>query len=187
MKKTASGLISIAALLGCSISAQAQDITKSMTVTGNHVGAFNVNAHVTGPTQTVKMQSSQAMFNKSGAMGSMSSCPDDKGTPTPDIKDSPTTHPPGTPFSPFPVPPMGVQQTPGGGSVSVFPGGTAVTIPSGGGAPLVTPPGLGEDKNHGEVIARQVKPDGRIIQVYSDGFLSVTRGGTTRFSRKAIF
>lgn len=169
-----------------------EPVTKTLTVTGNHVGPFNVNAHVQGPTQTQQMQQAnanpQSMSNKSGTMNCPSALPPlPPSTPTPPVSSSPTSFsaPPG--FVGFPVPPMGSQTKPDGTNISVFPGGTAVTTPPGGGTPIITPPGLGEDKTHGAVIARQVRPGGKVVQIYEDGHYSVTKDGATKFSTKPIW
>ena len=191
MKKTIPVLLSAAISLAVSGQAYAQaPITKSMTVTGNQVGPFNVNAHVQGPTQTLPMglppsnPKTQAMFYKSGGMDD---CPDDKGTPTPPVTSSPTAVPVPPGYAPPVVPPMGSQTGPDGTNISVYPGGTTIVTPGGGGTPISIPPGLGNNPAHGPVIARQVRPDGSIVQIYEDGHYSVTRGGTTRFSTKAIW
>ncbi len=186
-KKTFPFLLSAAVLLVFNGAAQAQDISKSMTVTGNHVGAFNVNAHVQGPKQTVAMQKAnnppKAMYNK---MGGMDNCPD-AGTPTPPATSSPTSFTAPAGYAPPVVPPWGSQTSPDGTNISVYPGGTTITTPPGGAPPTITPPGLGENKTHGSVIARQVRPNGSIVQIYEDGFYSVTRSGTTTFSSKSIW
>ncbi len=190
-------LLFAATMLLSTGSAEAQvPITKSMTVTGNHVGPFNVNAHVQGPTQTQKMQQAssnpQQMHNKTGTANCPSAMPPPPPPPpptatsAPPAASSPTSFaaPPG--FVGFPVPPWGSQTKPDGSNISVFPGGTTVTTRPGG-TPVITPPGLGEDKTHGAVIARQVRPGGKVVQIYEDGHYSVTKGGATKFSTKPIW
>lgn len=185
MKQTMPVLLSVAVSLVLNGQAYGQaPITKSMTVTGNHVGPFNVNAHVQGPTQTLPMQNTQAMYHKAGGMDN---CPDDKGTPTPPITSSPTSVPMPPGYAPPVVPPWGSQTGKDGTNISVYPGGTTITTPGGGGTPIITPPGLGNNPTHGPVIARQVRPSGAVVQIYEDGFYSVTRGGTTTFSSKSIW
>lgn len=195
MKKTLSALFTASATLLSISSAGAQmPITKSMTVTGNHVGPFNVNAHVQGPTQTQKMQQTnsnpQQMHNKTGTANCPSAMPSTPppppSTPTPPISSSPTSFTSPTFVAP-PVPPWGVQNQPDGTNITVLPGGTAVTTPPGGAPPIVTPPGLGDNPTHGSVIARQVTPTGKIVEIFEDGHYSVTKGGTTKFSTKPIW
>ncbi|MBA3860256.1 MAG: hypothetical protein C0507_25395 [Cyanobacteria bacterium PR.3.49] len=183
----------VVAILLSTGSASAQvPITKTMTVTGNHVGPFNVNAHVQGPTQTQKMQqissNPQQMHNKTGTANCPSALPPatPAATSTPPAASSPTSFAAPPSFGGFPVPPWGSQDHKDGTNISVFPGGTTVTTPPGG-TPIITPPGLGEDKTHGAVIARQVRPGGKVVQIYEDGHYSVTKGGATKFSTKPIW
>ncbi len=194
MKKTLPALMFAAILLSSNSAAQAQmPITKTMTVTGNHVGPFNVNAHIQGPTQTQQMQQTnsnpQAMFSKAGTTNCPSAMPPPQptATSTPPISSSPTTYPAPTGFAPpLVVPPWGNQTQPDGTNIMVLPGGTAVTTPLIG-TPTITPPGLGNNPTHGSVIARQVRPGGKIVQIYEDGHYSVTKGGATKFSTKPIW
>ncbi len=62
--------------------------------------------------------------------------------------------------------------------------------PPGGGIPISIPPGLGNappgspGPGRGEVIARQVEPNGTVVQVYSNGFVSrYTPGGTPQWTK----
>lgn len=142
-----------------------------------------------GDHQVLSLAPPQAMYSKMG-----SACPDDKGTPTDDPIASPTSYPASPGAAPFPVPPMGSQNLPGGGNVSVYPGGTAVTTPPGGAPVIITPPGLGSAPSKGpgpgkgEVIARQVEKDGTLVQVYENGFVSRTPpGGVARWDAEPIF
>ncbi len=94
------------------------------------------------------------MYNK---MGGMDNCPD-SGTPTPPVTSSPTSF---TASARITLSTGGAtlgiaNQSETGQTSASYPGGTAITTPSGGGLPTITPPGLGENKTHGPVIARQV-------------------------------
>ncbi len=86
------------------------------------------------------------------------------------------------------VPPWGSQTSPNGTNISVYPGGTTNYNSAGRWTPYNHTSWIGgRIKTHGSVIARQVRPNGSIVQIYEDGFYSVTRSGTTTFSSKSIW
>ncbi len=92
------------------------------------------------------------------------------------------------------VPPEGSQTGPDGTTTNLYPGGTTIVTPPGGGIPISIPPGLGSappgspGPGHGDVIARQVEPNGTVVQVYSNGFVSRTPpGGTPQWDKDPIF
>lgn len=144
-----------------------------------------------GDHQVLPLAPTQAMYMK---MGDMDNCPNDPGTPTPPITQSPTAVPMPPGYAPPVVPPEGSQTGPDGTNISVYPGGTTIVTPPGGGIPTIIPPGLGEappgspGPGKGSVIARQVEPNGTVVQVYENGFVSRTPpGGTPQWDKDPIF
>ncbi|MBA3860257.1 MAG: hypothetical protein C0507_25400 [Cyanobacteria bacterium PR.3.49] len=138
-----------------------------------------------GNHQMLSLSPPQSMFSKMGS----------GGTDCPPVTSSPTAFPAPPGHAPPPVPPMG-EQTEKGTTTRVYPGGTTiVTPPAGsGGVPIIIPPGLGEappkskQPGQGQVIARQVEPNGTVVQVFENGFVSRTpAGGAPVWDKDPIF
>lgn len=138
-----------------------------------------------GDHQVLPLSPPQSMFSKMGT-----------GTPCPPVTSSPTAFPAPPGHAPPPVPPMGEATEKDGTTTRVYPGGTTiVTPPAGsGGVPVIIPPGLGEapskskDPGKGQVIARQVEPNGTVVQVFENGYVSRTPpGGTPVWDKDPIF
>ncbi len=136
-----------------------------------------------GNHQVLPLSPPQAMYSKMSP-----------GTPCPPVTSSPTAFPAPPGHAPPPVPPMGEQTERDGTVTSVFPGGTTIVRPSGGGVPIIIPPGLGEappkskGPGKGQVIARQVEPNGTLVQVFENGFVSRTPpGGSPAWDKDPIF
>jgi len=136
-----------------------------------------------GNHQILPLSPPQSMFSKMGT-----------GTDCPPVTSSPTAFPAPPGHAPPPVPPMGETKEKDGTTTSVYPGGTTIVKPGGGGVPIIIPPGLGEappkgkQPGKGQVIARQVEPNGTVVQVFENGFVSRTPpGGAPVWDKDPIF